>query len=79
MTSGIDNEFRTTAVKELHEPSDFEKIGKWIQGAKAYYIQQFTERDTVPDKSLSSPTEEDMTEYLKAAKKYVPDSYLRGI
>ena len=79
MNSGIDYEFRTTAIKELHSAEDFDEIGKWIQDARAYYIQQFTERDTVPDKSLTSPTESDMNAYLTAVKKHVPNSYLRGI
>ena len=79
INSGIDYEFRTTAIKELHTANDFSEIGKWIKGAKAYYIQQFTQRDTVPDSTLTSPTLEDMNKYLAAAKKYVPDSYLRGI
>jgi pyruvate formate lyase activating enzyme len=72
-------EFRTTVVKELHEDSDFEDIGRMIQDSCAYYLQQFTERDTVPDKKLSSPTETDMNRYLEIVKKYVPSSYLRGI
>ncbi|WP_026526850.1 anaerobic ribonucleoside-triphosphate reductase activating protein [Butyrivibrio sp. VCD2006] len=79
MNSNIDYEFRTTAIKQLHTIDDFDAIGKWIQGAKAYYIQQFTERDTVPDKGLSSPSKEEMDAYLNAAKKYVAESYLRGV
>ena len=79
MNCGIPYEFRTTAVKQLHKDSDFEDIGRMIEGAGAYYLQKFTERDTVPDKSLTSPSDEDMAKYLEIAKKYVPNSSLRGI
>ena len=48
-------------------------------GAKGYYLQAFVERDTVPDKNLSSPDPKDMEKYLEAVKKYVPDAELRGM
>jgi pyruvate formate lyase activating enzyme len=35
----IPYEFRTTVVRELHSAKDFESIGRWIEGAKAYFIQ----------------------------------------
>ncbi len=79
MTSDTPYEFRTTVVKELHDDGDLEEMGRLIQGASSYYLQQFTTRDTVPDKSLSSPSETDMNRYLETVKKYVPASYLRGI
>ncbi len=79
MASDTPYEFRTTVVKELHEDGDFEDMGRMIEGASSYYLQQFTSRDTVPDKNLSSPAESDMNRYLEIVKKYVPASYLRGI
>ena len=44
MESGIDYEFRTTVVPGIHSEKDFEEIGKWIKGAKAYYLQEYRER-----------------------------------
>jgi len=41
MNSGIDYEFRTTVVPGIHSEKDFEKIAIWINGAKAYYLQEF--------------------------------------
>lgn len=40
-TSNIDYEFRTTIVKELHAFKDFINIGEWLNGSKAYYLQQY--------------------------------------
>ncbi len=79
MNSGIEYEFRTTVVHEFHESLDFEEIGKWIRGAHAYYLQQFTDRDTVPDRTLTSPSESDMELFLKTVQKYVPNASLRGV
>jgi pyruvate formate lyase activating enzyme len=42
--SGIEYEFRITVVPTLHEKQDFEKIGKWLKGAKKLYIQQFNNK-----------------------------------
>ena len=79
MHSGVSYEFRTTVVKELHDNSSFEAIGKMISGATHYYLQAFVSRETVPNKNLSSPDPEDMDRYLKIAQKYVPGAQLRGM
>ena len=79
MDSAPDYEFRTTVVKEFHNKESFTEIGKWIQGAKAYYLQQFVERDTVPDKALTSPSEEEMALFLDTVREYVPSAKIRGI
>ncbi len=39
--SGLDYEFRTTVVEELHTPKDIENIASWIKGAKRYFLQNF--------------------------------------
>lgn len=79
MDSGIDYEFRTTVVKEFHEKKDFEKIGEWIKGAKAYFLQQYNQRETVPDKTLSSPSADEMETFLGAVLTNVPTAAIRGI
>ena len=79
MDSSIPYEFRTTVVDELHEAADFEAIGAWIAGAKRYFLQAFTDRDTVPFAGLHAPSAQRMGEYLAIMKRYVPDSALRGV
>lgn len=79
MAVEADYEFRTTAVDELHEVSDFEAIGQWIAGAKRYFIQAFTDRDSVPFAGLHAPSEEKLRACLEAVRQYVPDSKLRGV
>ena len=79
MQGGADYEFRTTVVDELHEAVDFEAIGAWIAGARRYFLQAFTDRDTVPFAGLHAPSAQRMGEYLAIARRYVPDSALRGV
>ena len=78
-TSGIDYEFRTTVVDEFHAKEDFAAIGKMIEGAKAYYLQAFTDRDTVVYENLHAPTKKCMELYCDTVRKFVPNSSLRGI
>lgn len=75
----VDYEFRTTVVDELHEAEDFEKIGAWIAGARAYYLQAFTDRDTVVFENLHAPSRECMEAYAHTVRKFVPNTALRGI
>jgi pyruvate formate lyase activating enzyme len=60
INSNIDYEFRTTVVKEYHEPSDFIKIGEMINGAKKYFIQCYQYQDSVRVKGLNPLTKEEL-------------------
>lgn len=77
--SVIPYEFRTTAVKGLHQVEEFEEIGGWLQGARAYFLQAFRENEKVPDKSLSSFSEAEMREMKQLAERYIERVELRGI
>ena len=72
-------EFRTTVVKEFHTAADFEEIGRWIAGAQAYYLQCFTDRDSVPYGNLHAPSVEELEEYRRIVSQYVSNVELRGI
>ena len=75
----VDYEFRTTVVEQFHEEKDFEAIGQMIQGAKRYFLQAFTDRDSVPFGNLSAPSKEAMLRYAEIAGKYVQDVQIRGV
>jgi pyruvate formate lyase activating enzyme len=36
-----DYEFRSTILPALHSRQDILSIGRWLQGAKRFYLQQF--------------------------------------
>ena len=74
-----DYEFRTTVVAELHEAADFHAMGALIEGAKQYFLQAFTDRDTVPFEGFSAPTQNELENYAEIARAYVPNTQLRGV
>lgn len=79
MQGQTDYEFRTTVVDELHEEGDFEAIGAWIAGARRYFLQCFTDRDSVPFGNLHAPTPERLRRYADIMRRYVPDTQVRGV
>ena len=79
MASGIEYEFRTTAVAEFHTPDDFEQIGSLILGAKNYYIQKFKDSGELISSNLHPLSDEDMLKCAEKAAKYVENVGLRGV
>ena len=79
MNGCTDYEFRTTVINELHEAEDFEKMGEMIKGAKRYFLQRFTDRDTVPYGNLTAPSFDDMKKYAEISKRFVNNTQLRGV
>ncbi|MCR4855478.1 MAG: anaerobic ribonucleoside-triphosphate reductase activating protein [Erysipelotrichaceae bacterium] len=75
----IDYEFRTTVVREFHEVKDIEAIGKWIRGAKHYYLQNFEDQGTCIQSGLGEVGLETLELMKKAAAPYVEDIEIRGI
>ncbi|MBR6954897.1 MAG: anaerobic ribonucleoside-triphosphate reductase activating protein [Clostridia bacterium] len=79
MASSVDYEFRTTVVREFHEAEDFRAIGQWIQGAPKYFLQAFTDRETVPFGNLNPPTSEEMRAYAGIVSGFVGHVAIRGM
>lgn len=52
MQSSIPYEFRTTVVRELHSEEDLLTIGKWLKGARSYYMQSFRDSETLVGAAL---------------------------
>ena len=79
MNGQTDYEFRTTVVAELHTEADIESMARWISGARRYFLQSFTDRESVPYAGLHAPIPETMRHYAEIAAKYVPSVQLRGV
>lgn len=75
----IPYEFRTTVVREFHQRSDFESIGRWLAGAEHYYLQQFVDSRDLIQKGLRGYNEEIMTQALEIVRKNVQTAQLRGL
>jgi len=69
--SGIDYEFRMTVPPETFYEKDFTEIGKWLKGAKKFYLQKFKGIKTL-DKRLigKSVSEEQMKNFCKILKPF---------
>ena len=76
---GVDFEFRTTVVSQLHEKEDFVRIGQWIKGDEKYYLQRFKDSENVPYGNLTAPDDEELFSYLNEVQKFVPNAAIRGL
>ena len=77
--SGVEYEFRTTAVKGIHTPSDFIAIGRWIGDVPRYFIQKFTDSGDVLSEGYGAFSDEEMTSLLAMARINVKSAALRGV
>ena len=78
--SGIDYEFRTTAVKGIHRIEDFYEIGKWLAGAKRYYIQPFLDsKNLISANCCSRFSEKELKTFLSAVSEKISNAEIRGI
>lgn len=76
----VEYEFRTTVVKGLHDADDFPDIGKMIEGAKRYYLQQYVDSgDILHNNQFTSYTQLEMQQFADIIKPYVPNVQIRGI
>ena len=74
----VQYEFRTTVVSPLHDRTSFIGIGSMISGADRYFLQSFTDRDTVPFGGFSSPSGEEMQTFLDTVSPFVKFAAIRG-
>lgn len=92
LTGDIPHEFRTTVVKELHDATQMENIGKWLSSlanscgkgsvcTSPYYLQSFKESDYLlcgePSHYHAHP-EETMNSFVSLLQPYLPNTKLRG-
>ena len=78
LKNNVDYEFRTTVVKEFHEVDDFKEIGKWIKGAKRYFLQNFEDHGTCIEEGLNPVEKDDLTQMKNVVESYVDCVQIRG-
>ena len=78
MAGKADYEFRTTVVAELHDDMSFRKIGEWIHGARRYFLQKFTDRETVPFEGFHAPAEEQIQAWAQIMRAHAGEVGIRG-
>ena len=76
---GLEYEFRTTVVRELHTERDFEIIAEWLAGAKEYYLQAYRDSEMVIQPGYTSCTPEEMETYRKILSRTIETVGVRGL
>lgn len=79
ISSGIDFEFRTTIVKEIHTVEDIAVLSSEIKGAKKYFLQNFVDSGNLIGENLSAHDKSVLEEMKKEAEKNIPTVSIRGI
>lgn len=79
LTGSFPYEFRTTLVQELHTEDDMYVISNWLSGAAAYYLQAYTDSDTVITPGFHAPSRDTLEQYLAICRTTIPNTQLRGI
>ena len=78
-SSGIEHEFRTTVVRELHTREDLAAIARRLTGEKRYFLQRFVDSGEILCEGMSAPTDDEMHDYLSAVREFIPTAELRGM
>lgn len=76
--SGVDHEFRTTAVKGLHTERDFQAIADLLFGEERYFIQNFVDSGNLLGKGFAPFTLCELQSFLEIVSKKIPNAQLRG-
>lgn len=79
MSGAVPYEFRTTVVREFHKREDFAAIGRWIKGARRYYLQNFQDSGDLIRPGLRAYTRDILVQALEVVRRNVPDAELRGM
>lgn len=79
MEGPADYEFRTTLVRPFHEVGDMETIGRWLRGARRYYLQAFVDSGDLVGGGCAPFTPEEMEGFLQAARPFFQSVALRGL
>lgn len=82
MGSGIDYEFRTTAVPGLFDMEELKSVCNVINGAKRYFIQQFKATTSLIDGRYAGTkpfSEEELKGFVGFASQFVRECGLRNV
>ncbi len=71
-------EFRTTVVRSMHTLEDIVEIGKWIQGAQRYFLQNFADSGDVLQPGLQGVEAAEIQAFADAVRAYVPNAQVRN-
>ena len=85
MQGELDYEFRTTVVQQFHTAKEMEAIGQWFhklspdQKVKKYFLQPYTDRESVLCGGLSAPEKADLLAFQDILSSRVRSIGIRGV
>ena len=79
LNSPTDYEFRTTVCKPLHTEKEMEEVGRWLRGAKRYFLQPFVDTGDLVSGGVQAHTQDELTRLWQAVLPDIPNTQLRGI
>lgn len=71
--SGLEYEFRMTAVPALHSAGDLLAIGEWLRGSRKFFLQQFNPSVPLLDKKLEGSktySNEELQKFAASLQKF---------
>lgn len=76
---GVDYEFRTTVVKELHTHEDMIQIGQWLAGSGRYFLQSYIKSDKQIGRGLHPHSVDTLKDFRVALEPYFKTVTIRGV
>lgn len=72
-------EFRTTVTRETHAEKNFISLASLLEGAEAYYLQNFVPNENTIVKGFSPMSYEELNNYMGILRKTIGNVQLRNI
>ena len=77
--SGVDYEFRTTLVRELHTAEDLDDIAAWLEGAPRYFLQNFVDSGNLIGRGYHGFSPEELRAFAEPGAAPFRRVELRGV
>ena len=74
----VDYEFRITVCAPLHTPRDMEELGRWLKGARRYFLQPFADSGALVGGGVSPLSEDEIKALRDSVLPYIPNTQIRG-
>lgn len=79
MQGKVKYEFRTTVAKDLHTEADFIEIGRWINGARKYFLQNVEDSGNLICPGMEGVERAQLEAFADIMREYVLVVGIRGI
>ena len=78
MAGAVDYEFRTTVCAPLHTSEEMAGIGRWLKGAKRYFLQPFVDSGELVGSGMKPLTKEEIEALRDSVLPDIPSTQIRG-